>query len=330
MKGGELFRIYAGDGSTLKTRDGVWDGPTTDVALAEPEHYLADEGLAGAVNVALALGQPLLVTGEPGTGKTQLGASIAHDLGLSKPLIFNAKTTSTARDLFYRYDGLAHFRDVQTGKGTSDAKPYVEIECLGLAILLASKDPRVDQYLPPDSHVIKRPVRSVVVIDEIDKAPRDLPNDVLNEIERMEFTIRETGDRFTADAQYRPIVILTSNSEKALPDAFLRRCIFYHIPFPNRERLQKIVESRLKSYPRFDAELARKAISHFERIREHDLRKPPATAELLAWLRILIDHGVDVDNPTEQDRTTLAHSVSSLAKNREDSEQLNQQLQRRE
>jgi MoxR-like ATPase len=287
--------------------------------LEDPAHYIAEKGLSDAVNVALALGQPLLVTGEPGTGKTQLASSIAYELGLPSPLTFNTKTTSTARDLFYRYDSLRHFHDAQFRKEDSPVENYITYEALGLAILLSLKQEEVNQFLP-ESLQNKGPVRSVVLIDEIDKAPRDLPNDVLNELESMSFTVKETGRIFSADQKYRPILVLTSNSEKNLPDAFLRRCVFYHISFPSTERLRDIVQSRLKLRGTFTPQMLEYAIRHFERIRELALKKKPATAEFLAWVRILEKMEIDVDNLKPGQAEALAFSYSVLIKSREDKE----------
>src|SRR5262249_35311543 len=146
--------------------------------LDDPSGYLADSGLRDALNVALALGQPLLVTGEPGTGKTQFAASAAHELGLLPPLTFHTKTTSIATDLFYKYDALRHFHDSQFRKETVHTENYIAYEALGLAILLSMPSPDADAYLPERLRD-RGPLRSVVLIDEIDKAPRDLPNDVL-------------------------------------------------------------------------------------------------------------------------------------------------------
>src|SRR5262249_36197832 len=142
----------------------------------------------------------------------------------------------------------------------------------------------------------KGPTRSVVLIDEIDKAPRDLPNDVLNEIETLSFIVRETGRGLAASPGYRPILVLTSNSEKNLPDAFLRRCVFYHIPFPGRERLREIVGRRIGTSDHFTAQALEGALRLFERIRTLPLSKKPATAECLAWLRILECMEIDPGN----------------------------------
>jgi MoxR-like ATPase len=311
------FRLYAGDGTTVSQRGTRVPLFEKLSELNDPAGYLAGEGLRDAVNVALTLGQPLLVTGEPGTGKTQLAASIAYELGLPAPLIFHTKTTSTARDLFYRYDALGHFHDSQFRKEEAAVENYITYEALGLAILLSLKPEEADPFLPEDLRG-RGPVRSIVLVDEVDKAPRDLPNDVLNEIESMSFTVRETGRTFTADQSYRPIVILTSNSEKNLPDAFLRRCIFYHIDFPHGERLKEIVRRRLRFTSSFTPQMLDHAIEHFEKIRDLTLKKRPATAELLAWLRILEKRQIDVNNLQRGEAEALFFTYSILSKSKED------------
>ena len=311
------FKLYAGDGTTVSERGVRLPLFEKLTELNDPAGYLAGEGLRDAVNVALTLGQPLLVTGEPGTGKTQLAASIAYELGLPAPLVFQTKTTSTARDLFYRYDALGHFHDAQFSKEEAPIEKYITYEALGLAILLSMKPEEADAFLP-EALRDTGPARSVVLIDEVDKAPRDLPNDVLNEIEQMSFTVRETGRTFSADQSYRPIVILTSNSEKNLPDAFLRRCVFYHINFPHDERLKEIVRRRLRFGSTFTPQMLDHAIEHFEKIRELTLKKRPATAELLAWLRILEKRQIDVKNLQRGEAEALAFTYSILSKSKED------------
>jgi MoxR-like ATPase len=325
MTAADEFRLYAGDGSTLSQRRLTMPPLDAPATLDDPAGYLAEEGLRDAVNVALALGQPLLLTGEPGTGKTQLAASLAHELGLPAPFVFNTKSTSAARDLFYRYDALRHFHDAQFHAGQAAAESYVTYEALGLAILLAI-EPGAAAAVLPEALRGRGPTRSVVLIDEVDKAPRDLPNDVLNEIEEMAFTVPETGAGFRAERRYRPILILTSNSEKTLPDAFLRRCVFYHLTFPSRERLIQIVRRRLGETARLSPGMVEEAVRHFEKIRELGLRKRPSTAEFLAWLRVLDRLGIDLADPKPGQREAIAFSYSILAKSQEDLKYLREQL----
>ena len=301
-----VFDLYQGNGSTLSERSLELPPYASPSAGNAPQHYVASPALRDAVNVAIALGQPLLLTGEPGTGKTQLAYSIAHELGLGAPLVFHTKTTATARDLFYRYDSLAHFHDAQLKeKGSLAVEDYITYEALGQAI--RESDQR----------------RAIVLVDEIDKAPRDLPNDVLDELENMTFTVRETGETFSSNLANRPILVLTSNSEKNLPDAFLRRVVYYHIPFPDKSTLTRIVKRRLLLSEHFTEQLLSDTIDHFLELRaSKGMRKPPATAELLAWIHILDTHKIDLGGDLSTQVEALAMSYSILAKNKDDLEKL--------
>ncbi|MBN3883790.1 MAG: MoxR family ATPase [Nostoc sp. JL34] len=288
--------------------------------LLKPENYIADSGLTDACNVALLLGQPLLITGEPGTGKTQLAYSLAWELGLEPPLKFETKSNTAARDLFYSYDALRRFQDVQSGNVSATTLDYIVYQALGLAILRSQHPDDVKHLLPSDI-IHSHKSRSVVLIDEIDKAPRDFPNDLLNELELMYFRIPELGnEKIAAELNLQPIVIITSNSEKDLPDAFLRRCIYYNIPFPEGERLAEIVTNRLGinvgSSPFLQA-----ALSLFYRLRspEVGLRKKPATSELLGWLIVLQKFTRESENPLMQREIVFA-TMSSLIKTAEDRE----------
>jgi MoxR-like ATPase len=237
-------------------------------------NYLPSPELLNALEVAYMLKRPLLLTGEPGTGKTQFAFWVADALSKSdgfqpQPLMYNTKTSSMAQDLFYSYDAIAHFREGKEKK-TED---FIGMKALGLAIANA-----------------KEGKGSVVLIDEIDKAPRDFPNDLLNEIENYEFEIREINQRIglTEDSQKQKIIIiLTSNFEKNLPDAFLRRCIYYHIDFPTKERLYEIVLRRLDLSPDDYGDIEKRVNDFFLFHRFPNISKRPSTSEFIDWIRVL-------------------------------------------
>jgi MoxR-like ATPase len=288
--------------------------------LIDPASYQPDEALIDAVNVALVLGLPLLVTGDPGTGKTHLAYSVAWELGLESPLVFETKSTSMARDLFYAYDTVGRFHAAQTG-GPAQPERFISFNALGLAIMRAAGDPAL--LHGPHASTLGAPRRSVVLIDEIDKAPRDFPNDILNEIESMYFRIPELANlTVSAPAHMRPIVVLTSNSEKGLPDAFLRRCAFFHIPFPSEAKLESIVLARLSTAGvRRDGLLA-DALAFFLLLRrpETELRKQPGTAELINWIHALVQFGADPAVRLREQADYGARTLSALAKLVDDQE----------
>lgn len=295
-----------------------------DNKLVAPELYQPSVRLIDAVNVALSLGQPLLLTGEPGTGKTQLAYHLAHYFGLGAPIVFDVKTSSTANDLFYRYEALKHFQQTQVNNKSIDFDKTEEIEqhfiryqALGKAIKRASDEGK----------------RSVVLIDEIDKAPRDLPNDILGALERLEFEVPELNkvgtNRIKADDRYRPIIILTSNSEKSLPDAFLRRCVFFHIEYPSPAELKEIIQAKVHDLSPHDLTFITR---HFNKVRDLCQNKQPATAELLFWVAYLRKRGfkfakLSGELPlTDIEKKTLHSSYSILAKSREDLQELIQSM----
>jgi MoxR-like ATPase len=276
--------------------------------LDDPALYVPAPALVDAVNVALTVGQPLLITGEPGTGKTQLAFHLAHYYQLEAPLVFNAQTSSKAADLFYTYDALGHFQYTQNNARALSPEEldqrFIHYNALGAAI--------------------KSQKRCVVLIDEIDKAPRDLPNDILYALENLQFRVNETGQQFKTQTENKPIIILTSNSEKNLPDAFLRRVLYYHIPFPTAEELLYILNRKLSDTPPTDL---RRIIKHFLQIRELNLKKPPSTAELISWAFLLLESNFPLDRLNKvlsfEEKKKLLTSYSLLAKNKEDLELLN-------
>ena len=259
------------------------------------EKYIATRDLEVAVNASVTLQRPLLVKGEPGTGKTVLAHEIAEALGM--PLIeWHIKSTTKAQQGLYEYDAVSRLRDGQLG----DAKVH-----------------DISNYIVPGKlwEAFDAPHQSVVLIDEIDKADIEFPNDLLLELDRMQFFVYET--RQTIVARQRPIVIITSNNEKELPDAFLRRCFFHYIRFPDRETMEKIVQSH---YPDLKQDLAREALNIFFQIRDvPGLKKKPATSELLDWLKLLMVE----DLPLEVLRSRDTHVVipplhGALLKNEQD------------
>lgn len=267
-----------------------------------PDAYDAEPGLADAVNTALLLAQPLLVSGEPGTGKTQLAEKMALELGL--PLCkFETRSTSVAQDLFYHFDHVARFQTAQsdTNKAALDPLNFIEFGALGRAIVESLPRDEAATLFPagrlPDWY--GGPRRAIVLIDEIDKAPSDFPNDALNEVERHYFRIREVGGgRVVSAAEaLRPIIVITSNSEKQLPDAFLRRCVFFHLQPIEAERLRRIVVRRLAGLQVRPGRLLDEALALFAdlRSRDYDLRKRPSTSEFLGFVAALASDGAAFD-----------------------------------
>jgi len=263
--------------------------------FAGTETYVATDDLKVAVNAAIVLERPLLVKGEPGTGKTVLAEEIAR--ALKAPLItWHIKSTTKAAQGLYEYDAVSRLRDSQLGDPrVSDIANYIRRGKLWEAFT-------ADQ-------------RPVLLIDEIDKADIEFPNDLLLELDRMEFHVYETGE--TVRAVRRPIVVITSNNEKELPDAFLRRCFFHYIKFPDAETMRAIVEVH---YPGIKRELVANAMNIFFGIREAPgLKKKPSTSELLDWLKLLVSEDIPPETLKEHDqRKLLPVLYGALLKNEQD------------
>lgn len=259
------------------------------------DRYVATDELKLAVNAAITLQRPLLIKGEPGTGKTLLAEEIASSL--DAPLFtWHVKSTTKAQQGLYEYDAVSRLRDSQLG------------------------DPRVEDI----SHYIRRGKlwdafdcdrRAVLLIDEIDKADIEFPNDLLQELDRMEFHVYETGE--TVRARHRPIIIITSNNEKELPDAFLRRCFFHYITFPDRATLERIVTVH---YPHIAADLSSRALEMFFELRDvPGLKKKPSTSELIDWLKLLLADQIPVSALRERDPAkAIPPLYGALIKNEQD------------
>ncbi len=240
-------------------------------SFGSTKEYVASEELMASVNVAIALSKPLLIKGEPGTGKTMLAEAVAQSLG-KKLLIWNIKSTTKAQEGLYVYDTIQRLYDGQFGEdGVDDIARYIKLGKLGEAF---------------DSEE-----QVVLLIDEIDKADLEFPNDLLWELDQMEFYIHET--KRTVKAKQRPIVIITSNAEKELPDAFLRRCIFHYIDFPDAVLMEEIVRTH---YPEVEENLLKNAMARFYEIRGlRDMRKKPSTSELIDWINALQIGGISAE-----------------------------------
>ncbi len=259
------------------------------------ETYVATDDLRVAVNAAIALERPLLVKGEPGTGKTVLAYEVAKSLG--RPLIpWHIKSTTKAQQGLYEYDAVSRLRDSQLG----DAR----VRDISNYILRGKLWEAFEADIAP-----------VLLIDEIDKADIEFPNDLLLELDRMEFYVYETHQ--TVKARQRPIVVITSNNEKELPDAFLRRCFFHYIRFPDRETMERIVDVH---FPNLRRDLLREALTVFYQVREvPGLKKRPSTSELLDWLKLLMVEDLPAEVLRAKDaKTSIPPMYGALLKNEQD------------
>ena len=256
--------------------------------------YISTKDLTIAVNAAITLERPLLVKGEPGTGKTELAKQVAKSLDL-KIFEWSVKSTTKAQQGLYEYDAVSRLRDSQIGdKNVSDIKKYIKKGKIWNAFESAQK--------------------SVLLIDEIDKADVEFPNDLLQELDKMEFFVYETGE--VIKSKNRPIVIITSNNEKELPDAFLRRCFFHYIQFPDQETLIKIINVH---FPKIKRVILDRALQRFFEIRETPgLKKKPSTSEVLDWLKLLLTEDIDPSELKNDGKNLLPKLHGALLKNEQD------------
>jgi MoxR-like ATPase len=263
--------------------------------FAGTDNYVATEDLMMAVNAAVVLGRPLLIKGEPGTGKTQLAEEVARSL--DRPLYrWHIKSTTKAQQGLYEYDAVSRLRDSQLGEA--------KVHDIGNYIVKGRLWEAFDSDVQP-----------VLLVDEIDKADIEFPNDLLHELDRMEFYVYET--RQWIKARYRPIIIITSNNEKELPDAFLRRCFFHYIRFPDATTMERIVDVH---YPTLKKELLSEALTAFFKVREMPgLKKKPSTSELLDWIKLLVAEDIPPEALRSDDpKKSIPPLYGALLKNEQD------------
>lgn len=267
----------------------------SDTRFAGTDNYVATEELMMAVNASVTLGRPLLIKGEPGTGKTMLAEEVARSL--DRPLIqWHIKSTTKAQQGLYEYDAVSRLRDSQLGDD--------RVTAIGNYIIKGKLWDAFDSEVQP-----------VVLIDEIDKADIEFPNDLLLELDRMEFHVYETKE--VVKTKHRPIIIITSNNEKELPDAFLRRCFFHYIRFPDKETMERIVDVH---FPNLKPELLREALESFFEVRDvPGLKKKPSTSELLDWIKLLVAEDIPPESLREQDAgKAIPPLYGALLKNEQD------------
>jgi MoxR-like ATPase len=303
------FRLICDEQPGRINRDILAKRPFLEVDTsfaAEARRFIPGERLETAINTAIAVGRPLLITGEPGTGKTQTAYYAAYKLDIEPVIHFQVKSDSTAKDLLYHFDTVKYFHDAHKPDAVINETDYVNKRALWKA--MESEHPRV------------------VLIDEIDKAPRDFPNDLLLELDKMEFTITETGKEIKfGDKKQYPLVFITSNSEHRLPEAFLRRCVYHHIRF-DEELLKKVLEKRKDEFAKLSDGFIELAAQRFLELRNQGFRKKPATGEFLLWLRVLVlaieaNSAQTLENKLQGSLADLPY-LGTLLKDRQDLEDL--------
>jgi MoxR-like ATPase len=268
----------------------------------DARRFVPGEDLETAINTAIAVGEPLLITGEAGTGKTQAAYYAAYKLDIEPVIHFQVKSDSTAHDLLYHFDTVRYFHDAHFRKTDEPLNKADYIERSALWKAIESEHPRV------------------LLIDEIDKAPRDFPNDLLHELDKMEFYVAETQELISASRSHRPIVFITSNSERRLPEPFLRRCVYHHIRFDD-ELVRQAMEKRREEYRKLSDEFLKLAMRRFLALRDRNLRKKPATGEFLVWLRVLALAADREPRQLEEDLAKLPY-LGVLLKDHQDIEEI--------
>lgn len=317
MKGEYPFQLIQQQASSpLENRVLLQERPFAEIDRSlqgGAQRFVPGEQLETAINAAIAVGDPLLITGEPGTGKTQAAYYAAFKLGVEPLIHFQVKSDSTAHDLLYHFDTVRYFHDAHmlgegqrtfTGRDYLEKSDYVEPRALWTAFQVAQE----------------RDVPQVLLLDEIDKAPRDFPNDLLHELDQMEFEVAETGQTISVEPTLKPIVFITSNSERRLPEPFLRRCVYHHIRFDD-DIVARAVAAHRDEYSTLSEDFVKLALQRFLALRERSLRKQPATGELLVWLRVLALAVGTYPDRLDQDLSKLPY-LGVLLKDHQDIEEL--------
>lgn len=339
----------------LLTTDEEGLSPELVTLLPEPWRFrrpsaqsydLSDPALSTAVKAALLLGQPLILAGDPGVGKTTLAAALSARLGVPLLPPAQVKSTTVGLDFFYHFDEVARFRDASSGDNMRGLRDYIRFSSLGRAILRsAGPDTPVATGSVPLAAILggggghtpltlgslfprefndAEPVRCMVLLDEIDKAGRDAPNDILGEIETMAFDIRELGISVAARRTHWPIVLITSNSERSLPDAFLRRCVYHWIDFPGDDRLRNILVAHCARDWSINGkeQLVTSSIELFRALRGEVENKKPATAELISFVIALLEFGLPSNKPVDRGDARVQQLIGVLIKTRIDDEKV--------